>query len=300
MQRISQAPQEAWFTLKSMRLFSVTVLIAVLSLNACNDVPLLTETGTKQVQDAPQGSADSSSSAPIAAAPAVPVKPDPNTSPVRPTPVVQNPIPPTPVPPEPELRKPVVPEPVVPEPVVPEPVVTTPVTPAPIVPVPVNPAPISPPPTTNQVQPNLNAEAQTALELVNAARSTAQNCGGTIYPAVGPLTWNPKLEAAARVLNQDMILKQYFAHVSPENSTPVTRVTAQGYDYAAIGENIAVGSLGSNLASLSGAIRGWIESPGHCKNMMNPNFTEMGLASASGPWGKYDAVYWTQELGRPR
>jgi uncharacterized protein YkwD len=174
-----------------------------------------------------------------------------------------------------------------------------PVSPAPTAPAPTAPvAPVTPP--TTPKPPNLSVEAQTALDLVNAARSQARNCGDTGFPAVAPLTWNTKLESAARFLNQDMITKQYFDHVGPDGSTPATRVTGQGYNYSWIGENIAVGSIGSSVTTVAGAIKGWLSSPGHCKNIMNPNFTEMGLASANGPWGEFDAVYWTQEFGQPR
>jgi uncharacterized protein YkwD len=178
-----------------------------------------------------------------------------------------------------------------------------PLTPAPTNPAkpdPIAPAPISPPAGTISKPAGLSFEAQTALDLVNAARSKPQNCGGTTFPAVPALTWNSKLEAAARFQNQDMIAKQYFDHVSPDGSTPASRVRAQGYDYAWLGENIAVGSLGSSVTTVAGAIKGWLASPGHCKNIMNPNFIEMGLASASGPWEQFDAVYWTQEFGQPR
>jgi uncharacterized protein YkwD len=170
----------------------------------------------------------------------------------------------------------------------------------PVSPAPQNPSPVSPPPPAVTNPPSLSLEAKTALDLVNAARAQARNCGDAAFPGVSPLTWNNKLEAAARVLNQDMISNQFFDHVSPNGSTPATRVLAQGYDFARVGENIAVGSLGSSVTTVAGAIKGWLASPGHCKNIMNGNFTEMGLASANGQWGQYDAVYWTQNFGKPR
>jgi uncharacterized protein YkwD len=160
--------------------------------------------------------------------------------------------------------------------------------------------PVVPTPEAPKPTPTLSAEAQTALQLVNAARAQARNCGSVSYPAAPALTWNSKLEAAARAFNQDMISKQFFDHIGPDGSTPATRVTAQGYSWSTIGENIALGSLGSSLDTVSGAVQGWLASPGHCRNIMNTNFTEMGLVGTAGDWNGYDALYWTQEFGRPR
>ena len=178
-----------------------------------------------------------------------------------------------------------------PAPVVPKPVV--PVTPAPVNPAPVTPSPVPPAPT-------LSSEAQNALRLVNAARAQSRQCGATTYPAVPALTWNAKLESAAKAFNQEMIAKQFFDHIGPDGSTPATRLTAQGYSWSTIGENIALGSLGSSLDTVSGAMQGWLNSPGHCHNIMNANFTEMGLVGTAGNWNGLDAMYWTQEFGRPR
>jgi uncharacterized protein YkwD len=188
---------------------------------------------------------------------------------------------------------PVSPAPVVPtDPVPSDPVPSEPVPVVPTVPVPPEPVPKTPTPTTN-------TDAQTALQLVNAARSKAQNCGGTLYPAVPAVVWNSKLENAARAFNQDMISKQYFDHISPDGSTPGSRVEAQGYVYTALGENIALGSVGSSLDTVSGAVQAWLTSTGHCKNIMNANYTEMGLVGTPGKWNGTEAMYWTQELARP-
>jgi uncharacterized protein YkwD len=173
---------------------------------------------------------------------------------------------------------------------------TAPNNPGATTPTPTKPKPVNPPSVPNTP----SAEARVALDLVNAARAQPRSCGGVSYPAVPALTWNSKLEAAARLHNQDMIAKQYFDHVSPDGSNPASRVMAQGYVYGLIGENIAVGSVGSSLSQVSGVVNSWLGSPGHCRNIMNANFTEMGLASTAGPMDQFDAVYWTQDFAKPR
>jgi uncharacterized protein YkwD len=171
----------------------------------------------------------------------------------------------------------------------------------PATPAPVRPAPKPVAPTTPPATPTLSAEASAALKAVNAARAQGRRCGETAYPAAPPVTWNAKLEAASRAHNADMIGSQYFDHVSPDGTrTLVTRAKAQGYTYSLLGENIAVGTLGSSMDRVAGAIQGWLSSPGHCQNVMNPKFTEIGMASATGSWERRTATFWTQEFGRPR
>jgi uncharacterized protein YkwD len=169
--------------------------------------------------------------------------------------------------------------------------------PVPVDPVPVDPVPVDPVPVTPSPSPN--TEPQTALELVNVTRSKARNCGGIAYPAVPAVVWNSKLEAAARTFNQDMISAQFFDHIGPNGSTPGSRVQAQGYGYTVLGENIALGSAGSSLDTVSGAVQAWLLSSGHCKNIMNADFTEMGLVGTPGKWNGTDAMYWTQVLAHP-
>jgi uncharacterized protein YkwD len=61
-----------------------------------------------------------------------------------------------------------------------------------------------------------------------------------------------------------------------------------------VGENIAYGPT-----TATDAVQGWLDSPGHCKNLMNPRFTEMGVAFAAGH-AERRALYWVQVLAAPR
>ena len=64
---------------------------------------------------------------------------------------------------------------------------------------------------------------------------------------------------------------------------------------AALGENIA-----SGYRTVDAVMNGWIASPGHCANLMNAGFAEVGVACVPGVAGNTYATYWTMELGRPR
>lgn len=86
--------------------------------------------------------------------------------------------------------------------------------------------------------------------------------------------------------------RDYFAHENPQGPTLAARLAAVGYAYRAYGENIAAG-----YASLDVVMAGWLQSPGHCANIMSANFTEVGLALQTG--GSY-RTYWTMDLGKPR
>ncbi len=125
------------------------------------------------------------------------------------------------------------------------------------------------------------------LELVNAYRDTGCNCGSTSYPAVPRLSWNQLLENSAYRHGRDMDENNYFSHIGQNGSTPADRVAAEGYEWLAIGENIANG-----YTSEEAVIEAWIDSPDHCKNIMSGNFTEMGMGRSGN--------YWVQDFGKPR
>jgi len=104
-----------------------------------------------------------------------------------------------------------------------------------------------------------------------------------------PLVWNNQLEIAAVGHAADMSKKGYFSHNSLDGRTSDQRMVAAGYGYNgfksfAVGENIAQGQM-----SIAEVMAGWFKSPGHCKNLMNPEFKEVGIA-------KYND-YWVQDFG---
>jgi uncharacterized protein YkwD len=136
---------------------------------------------------------------------------------------------------------------------------------------------------------------QDILALVNAARARPRTCGTQAFGRAGPLTWNPLLGRAALVHSTDMAQKHYFNHKQPDGSLPADRATAAGYRWVRVGENIASGQR-----TVEDAVASWLDSPGHCANIMNPAFTEMGAAYAINPQNRNRTAYWTQVFGTPR
>ena len=130
------------------------------------------------------------------------------------------------------------------------------------------------------------------MTLINQARASSRMCGSTLYPAVAPVAWNSQLFDAAAGHSADMATQNYFSHTSLDGRSAGQRITAAGYSWTAYGENIAAGQ-----SSVSSAMAGWIASAGHCSNIMNSNFTGVGLACVSNSSATYNR-YWTMNLGR--
>jgi uncharacterized protein YkwD len=134
----------------------------------------------------------------------------------------------------------------------------------------------------------------TVLAAVNAARATARLCGDRHYPAVGPVQWNDALAQAALAHSQDMALHHVLSHAGSDGSDVAERATRVGYHWQRVGENIA-----SGLRSPEEAVAAWLDSPGHCANIMSPGFTEMGAAWFMHPESKSGLAWWTQDFGNP-
>jgi uncharacterized protein YkwD len=86
-----------------------------------------------------------------------------------------------------------------------------------------------------------------------------------------------------------------MAHTGTDGSEAGTRAARAGYSWRLIGENIAAGQN-----SAQEAVAGWLESPGHCANLMNPSFTEMGAGYDISRARMPGFAYWTQVFGVPR
>ncbi|RON57900.1 CAP domain-containing protein [Pseudomonas frederiksbergensis] len=135
------------------------------------------------------------------------------------------------------------------------------------------------------------AASKTLLAEVNAARARPRMCGRQRFAAARPLSWNAALGAAAQGHSKAMAYGNYFAHQDPDGETPADRARAAGYRGRQIGENIAAGQ-----GSPSKAMAGWLASPGHCANLMNPMFTQVGAAFATDARSD-EGVYWTMLFG---
>ena len=137
----------------------------------------------------------------------------------------------------------------------------------------------APPPGTPQ-------EALDVLKLVNEARALARSCGGERYSAADPLSLEGRLARAAQLHSQDMHDHNVMSHTGSDGSDLRARADRQGYDWSNLGENVAWG-----YTSPQSVVAGWLNSPGHCANIMNPTFTELGVG--------LQGTFWTQLFGRP-
>lgn len=130
------------------------------------------------------------------------------------------------------------------------------------------------------------------LAAVNEARSASRLCGNTPCGPSPPVSWSDNLAMAAYLHSEDMALNGTFSHTGSDGSSAAERISRQGFSWITYGENIAVG-----YPTVSSVIQGWLGSEGHCRNLMNPAFTEIGAGYAIGPFGgNTSARYWTLDL----
>ena len=141
---------------------------------------------------------------------------------------------------------------------------------------------------TRQAEPlrDLGRLRAALLAAVNAARHAAGR---------PPLAADPRLDAAAQAHADDMLARSYYAHRSPDGSTPRERVEAAGYAAGSVAENIAARHLGADEA-----VAGWMASSDHRRNLLDPRFTDLGAGVAVGAFDHPYQVLWVLDLARPR
>lgn len=147
-----------------------------------------------------------------------------------------------------------------------------------------------------------------AEQLINEFRQRVAGCGQMLRtsaaladagspaaPARPMLSWNPQLAAAAGQHARAMAELAFFDHVGRDGTRVAQRADAAGYRWRSIGENLAAGHR-----TLEDALRGWIRSEGHCRNLLDERFSDFGLARvvSQRPDDRY-RVYWALVLGRP-
>jgi uncharacterized protein YkwD len=130
------------------------------------------------------------------------------------------------------------------------------------------------------------------LDLVNEARARPRRCGRERYTAAPPVAMSNTLTRAARDHAVDMADRNYFDHTALDGSQPRDRIKRHGYRSRLTGENIAYGP-----ESAEEVVAGWLDSPGHCANIMDPRFREMGIAFAVA--SRQERIYWVQLFAWP-
>lgn len=131
------------------------------------------------------------------------------------------------------------------------------------------------------------------LELVNRARAQPRRCGRDDFGAAPALRWSQALERVAGAHARDMAQRGSMSHTGSDGSAPAQRVTRAGYPWLAVGENIAAGQRDPESV-----VKGWLASPGHCANLMSPDYTEVGVAFATNPASEA-GIYWSQVFAAP-
>ncbi|WP_291726442.1 CAP domain-containing protein [Bernardetia sp.] len=140
---------------------------------------------------------------------------------------------------------------------------------------------------TSTVPTGFNVDGQKLVDLVNQQRTQGCICGSEQMPPVNPISWNETLAKAAYLHSKDMSENNYFSHTGKNGSDAGERIENQGYIWRTYGENIAEG-----YTTEEAVIEGWLNSEGHCKNIMKASFEEMGVGR--------EANYWTQVFGAQR
>lgn len=125
------------------------------------------------------------------------------------------------------------------------------------------------------------------LTAINAIRVKGYQCGDTYFGPVLKLTWEVKLQNSAKRHVNDMAINNFFEHESSDGTQMSTRVSQAGYKWRFCCENIALG-----YKDVQSAVKGWLQSEGHCENIMRSEVTQMGAARAGD--------YWVQDFAAPR
>ena len=129
---------------------------------------------------------------------------------------------------------------------------------------------------------------QDVLQLINQKRR--QN-------SLSPVRLNNKLNSAAQRHSIDMAMQDFFSHTGRDGSSVSDRVSRTGYGRGRISENIAAG-----YSTASSVVEGWMNSPGHRANILDPNMSQMGLGYKlvnNDTGATRYRHYWTQVFARP-
>jgi uncharacterized protein YkwD len=153
---------------------------------------------------------------------------------------------------------------------------------------------VSAPPPLKQAITNLSGSG-TSFTLTRAGVITDTNAQRTANGDLPTLSENATLDQIATTRLNDMFAKQYFAHVAPDGSDAQKVAAMAGYDYLAIGENLAQG----NFPGDKGVVDAWMGSTGHRANILNTHYTQIGVAVKEGMFQGEKTWLAVQIFGRP-
>lgn len=131
-----------------------------------------------------------------------------------------------------------------------------------------------------------SATASNIINLTNSSRQTSN---------LGTLTTNEALSRAAFQKAQDMIANSYFSHESPSGAKFWNWIQGAGYQYSNAGEN-----LGMDFNSAESVHNALMASTSHRANIMNPNFTEIGVSVVTGKINSQETTILVEMFGTPK
>ena len=145
---------------------------------------------------------------------------------------------------------------------------------------------------------------ESMLPVINAARGVARTCGDDDYPARPPFQWGDNLAEIAMLHSMDMAREGYFSHTSQDGTSMGDRVfpywRRDNPSGRTVGENIATST---NDRTLQQVVDMWLDSPGHCRLIMSPDYTHIGVGSGHNPDGGWVnngytfRYFWTLNFG---
>lgn len=124
------------------------------------------------------------------------------------------------------------------------------------------------------------------VELTNAQRAAA---------GLSTLTLDAQLTAAAAAKASDMFSKQYWSHISPDGTTPWVFIRNTGYQYSVAGENLA-----RDFGDTDSMVAAWMNSQTHRDNILQPKYTDTGIAVVNGIMDNIETTLVVQEFGTRR
>jgi uncharacterized protein YkwD len=134
------------------------------------------------------------------------------------------------------------------------------------------------------------ATDERVLNLINGARARGAKCGGRYYKPVRPVAWNEALGQASLRHSVLMASRGRLFHTSDYSGRTGEWLSGSGYNWRAYGENV-----GEGYSTPEEVVTGWLKSPDHCRNIMDPVFKEAGSSFALGS----GRIYWTLILATP-
>jgi uncharacterized protein YkwD len=149
------------------------------------------------------------------------------------------------------------------------------------------------PSETGALEPCLDErQLQRAVEQLNALRRQPAPCAAA-SSAMQRLSWESRLAASATEQARDIALQDRLSHTDSRNRGLGTRLRSVGYAAAGAGENLAAGQT-----DIDDAFQAWLASPSHCANLMQPEYSDVGLACVQRRGSRYER-FWVAHFGAP-